>query len=183
MCCREDETPTAMDVERFCSVIVKYLDPPVHSVPTFKSMKMALGYLREELTFWFPDFKLTEHDKSRLSSNLNRLLEEGLLTQEANFERNWVGVHTVRKIASSLFVEALEKGTRNWDVTLARVSCIIIMSSLQTRIGDITDRTTKWDNEQLPYLQYSDIRLKLHKGKELQDLVGQFRIRGEKGRK
>jgi hypothetical protein len=69
----------------------------------------------------------------------------------------------------------------NWDVTLSRITSIVLTAALSTRSGDIATDPT--DNQPLPYLCYKDVTIKLVGGQNIEDLVTEVVIRNEKSKK
>ena len=80
----------------------------------------------------------------------------------------------------AILQDALQNGTRKWDVTISRSLSILLLSSLRCRVGDIAKG--EFDDHSLPFLCWRDIRLKLVGGSEPKDLRG-ITIRNKKGHK
>lgn len=70
---------------------------------------------------------------------------------------------------------ALNQGTMNWDVTLSRITSIVLTGALSARAGDVT--TDALDDQPLPYLCYKDITMKFVGGQEIEDLQAKVVIR------
>ncbi len=115
------------------------------------------------------------------ASTVEQLFAEEHLTKEATVEKNWVGIMIVRRLATVLFEHAMEKGTKNWDLTISKTMSIVLLGALATRVGDICK--TKFDVHDLPFLAYKDVTLQLVGGDNIEQLVGQFVIRNEKNHK
>lgn len=87
----------------------------------------------------------------------------------------------MRKITMAMLVDALSMGTVHWDVTLSKVTSVVVTAAITARAGDIyADRA---DDQPLPYLCYQDIRLKLVEGDNVEHLAAEVVIRNEKGQK
>jgi hypothetical protein len=117
------------------------------------------------LVFYFSDFTLSQHERSRLATTINKLFEEGKLTRSAAREKHFICAFLVRKLASDLFTHALTYGAINWDVTLAKTLSTVLTASLAPRTGDVT--VAPLDVHKVPYLAYQDIKLKLVKGRRI----------------
>lgn len=121
---------------------------------------------------------MSKNERSRLSSTVHQLHSEGKLTKDPTRERLHVGAFLVRKLATAFLDEALRQGTVNWDVTLAKTLSIVLVAALGSRTGDVT--VAPLDTNDLPFLCYQDITLKLSKDGHL---TAQVLLRNEKGDK
>jgi hypothetical protein len=174
-------TLTGEQIERFLDTIVARVVPRSRVVPSYKWLQQGLGHLVNAALFYFKDFTLSKHERSRFSSAIDRLFEEGKLTKGPAEEKHHIGAYLVRKLTSSLFVDALTNGTINWDVTLAKPLSIVITAALASRTGDVA--IALLEIHDLPFLAYKDITLKVEGGHELTSLVAKVVIRNEKGTK
>lgn len=176
------DTPEAEHVERFLSSIVERVKPRSgRQVPSYKWLQQGLGHLVNALVFYFKDFMLSKHERSRIQTTVHQLFQEGKLTKDPAIDHHYIGVFLVRKLSTGLFRNALTNGTINWDVTLAKAFSIVLTSALASRTGDIT--TAPLEEHELPFLCYMDITLKLAKGNNFTNLVADVLIRNEKGDK
>jgi len=112
---------------------------------------------------------------------LDDLTNKGLLTREPTRQKEWVGVILIEAMTTSLLESALTRGTRSWDVTIQKVTSILLCSSLCCRVGDIN--RSLYDDQSLPFLAWKDIELALVTGSEEERFVAKITIRNEKGHK
>jgi hypothetical protein len=144
-------------------------------VPSYDWLKGGFRHLLLALVFHHPKFTLTRHESARISSTIQQLLKGGLLTRDPSRERQWIGAFILRKITTAMVNHALNQGTMNWDVTLSRITSIVLTGALSARAGDVT--TDALDDQPLPYLCYKDITMKFVGGQEIEDLQAKVVIR------
>ena len=170
---------TCHEIEQFLtSIIDKVIPKSEHGVPSLSWMNSGILRLTKSSLIHYSHFHLSDHDKLRIKTLVDGFLKQGKLTNKPARENHWVGVSLVKIMADAILDNALEHGTRNWDVTVQHLLMLILLSSLQCRAGDIT----KWfkDDQPLPFLAYQDVRLKLVGGSSIQDLEARVTIRNEK---
>lgn len=112
---------------------------------------------------------------------MEQLLKDGMLTREPSREHNWVGVHILRNITTAMLNEALTQGTLHRDVTLSRITSLVLVSCVSARAGDLNADIL--DDQPLPYLCYKDVVIKFVGGLEIEDLEAVLTIRNEKSMK
>ncbi|KAM0797621.1 hypothetical protein BDR22DRAFT_432785 [Usnea florida] len=175
--------PDGKTIERFITTIIPLLKPrgPSRLVPAYTTITNALQALKEALLFEYETFMLSDHEKRRISATVQKHLHNGQLTNEPMRIKQWVGAVMVQRVVTAMMVDALDSGTRNWDLTLVKVTAIVLCSALGTRIGDIA--TNRLDDRQFPYLIWEDITVKLVGGSRVQDLIAIVLIRNEKNHK
>lgn len=179
--CSISQTPTGEQIERFLFSIVGLVKPTTNAVPSYDWLQSGLRCLLGSLYFHHSAFSLSRHDSLRISTVIDELAHQGKVTKEPSRQRNWVGVFIVRKIATAMLIDALTRGTLNWDVTLSKLTSIVLTAALLVRSGDIL--ADSLDDQPLPYLCYQDITLKLVGGQDIEHLVAEVVIRNEKGKK
>ena len=166
-------TPTGKDLERFLDTIVRHVTPG-GLVPTKLWMELGLTHLKKALTFYHPEFSLSEHEDLRLGCTINTLWNDGRLTTECR-EREWVGVALVQKMSIALLKNAIEHGTKSWDYTANDILMLVLTASLQCRAGDVL--RSFFDKHPSPYIIYDDIVIKFVGGFQIDNLVGRVKIR------
>ena len=152
-----------------------------HGVPSEGFLQAGLSCLCSSLIFRYKDFHLSRHDRTRIAVLLDDLTNKGLLTREPTRQKEWVGVILIEAMTTSLLESALTRGTRSWDVTIQKVTSILLCSSLCCRVGDIN--RSLYDDQSLPFLAWKDIELALVTGSEEERFVAKITIRNEKGHK
>lgn len=110
---------------------------------------------------------------------MQQLIQNGTVTNNTKHTKEWVGVTLVSRLVAALFEQALEKGTLNWDCTIQKALCVILMSAIACRSGDITRDHN--DTHSDPYLMWQDIEITMSPGgKEVEDLEATVMLRNEK---
>jgi hypothetical protein len=105
--------------------------------PSYCWMALGTGNLCNVLTFHFKLFTLLKHESKRVSVTIDALWHEIRLMKDTSWEKNFVGALLVRKLTAGLIRDALEEGTLNWDVTLAKVLSTLLVASLGAGSGDL----------------------------------------------
>lgn len=129
------------ELERFLSSIVSKVRPRSNEVPAFTWLRGGLRHLIVVLTFHFADFKVSKHDSLRMKTLFQKLLDDGRITREPSRKVQWVGSVLVRRLITVILQEAIECGTGNWDKVIQRVLCLLLISALSCRSGDIMTST------------------------------------------
>jgi hypothetical protein len=101
------------------------------------------------------------------------------------FKKQWVSFMILLEMAKRWFTYALTNGTHSWDITLLKVTSVVLQSALSSRSGDIT-RSQLYEG--LECLCWKDITLRLDDASDksnpsIQDLKGTFLLRFTKGAK
>ena len=89
-------TPTGEDIVRFlCSIVghLTYNKDPSGKVSgvTLTNMRSGMSCLTAALTFYYPNFSLSPHNRSRISSAMNTLLLNGEITRSTKQQKSWFG--------------------------------------------------------------------------------------------
>jgi hypothetical protein len=100
-------------------------------------MSNGIASLVAACTFEYEDFHLSEHDLARIETQKDSLVKDEKLTREPIRVKQWIGVILVRLMAVTIMEEALKEGTYSWDATIHKVLALLLLSSLQCRVGDI----------------------------------------------
>jgi hypothetical protein len=180
--CSAGVVPVGDDLERFFSTIVSRVQPRTNQVPAYSWLKGAISRTIQNCVFYHKNFTLSPHERLRIATLLDSLLQEGKLTQDPSWERNWAGVVVVRQLVSSLFNQAFEEGTMTWDITIAKCLSIILVAAIGARSGDVT--MAPLNQHALPFLAYKDVVIKMRKGgSTIDDLHAVLTLRNEKGYK
>jgi hypothetical protein len=148
---------------------------------SIRSLKTGLSCVIKASTFYYPDFRLTNHDSSRIDSMFQTLLLQKKVTEEIKTDQKWVGAFVVSKLIRRMYERALDSGVSNWDVTLAKIQSILLVAALACRVGDINEGMR--DRHENPFLMYEDLTVKLVGGDDIQNMVMMVRMRNNKGQK
>ena len=177
-----DKAPSAEDVQRFLTAILNKVQPRSdHGVPSFVWLQHGIFSITQSTLFHYPNFRLSSHDSLRISTLIDGFVKDGKLTRKPARQRQWIGANLVKNMADAVMDDALKNGTLNWDVTVRDLLILILSSALQCRAGDILK--DKFDDHELPFIAYGDIRLKLANGMQIEHLEALVTIRNEKGAK
>ncbi|UPX16703.1 uncharacterized protein EKO05_0007091 [Ascochyta rabiei] len=176
-----NDLPKSEELERFFTTIVSRVKPRTNQVPAYSWLKSGVGFTIESCVFYHDKFTLSPHERLRISSLIDSLLQQGKVTQDPSWERSWAGVVVVRKLIHSLVTQAFQYGTMTWDIVLAKCLSIVLVSALGARAGDVT--VAPRDQHTLPYLVYKDVIIKMKEGSTIDDLVAVVTLRNEKGDK
>lgn len=129
-----------------------------HGVPSEGFLPAGLGCLCNSLIFRLQGLPpLTPRSDSNRGVARRSNKEETIDQRNPRGRRKWVGVILVEAMTTSLLESALTRGTRSWDVTIQKVTSILLCSSLCCRVGDINRST--YDDQPLPFLAWKDIEL------------------------
>ena len=180
---RSIEAPvTSHHIQRFLVAIVRRVTSKSNDVPSYGWMTQGFTSLMNGLHFYRKDMTpFDRHERERLAHTIQCLLNEGKITTSLSRKPEWVGVHILRHIVTTVMMNALRNGTINWDVTLSKMTSLLLLSSTCARVGDLYYHHL--DKQPFPYLIYKDIVLKFVGGSDLEHLMANITIRNEKGKK
>ena len=124
--------------ECFITTIIPLLKPGNSTgVPSYSTIRGSVWRLSQSLVFHYKDWTLSAHERMRIDTLLHKYLQDGQLANEPRRIKQWVGALVVQKIAMAMLVDALSNGCHNWDVTLQKVTSVVLCAALQARVGDI----------------------------------------------
>lgn len=128
---------------------------------TFIWVKFGVRTLISYGTFtWKNDqFNFTSHDHSIIRTFVDRAGTEGRLTRGYQKQRSWISFMTVSRLVREFLEHALSKGTRSWDIVVAKCLSVTLVSALGCRAGDVM-RAEGYSNDET--LHWCDIRLVLN---------------------
>ena len=178
-------TPNSEDIIRFLAGYVQ-----VHTktgrgasgTAKYDTIKHAIIYLHKGLLFRHPNYKITSHEASRIQATVDTLLRDGFLTKEMGRSREPAGAVVARRLVTALLTDSIVKGTYSWSETLNDAACLLLISCLHCRSGDIIG-DTKDTRPDLPGLRYSDLELVVGPGGGLKDVQMRIRMRSSKNHK
>lgn len=168
---------------RFIETIVHNLRTRIPGKPVIsrRTIVSGLGCLNHTLTEEFAQFKITQHEAKKIESLLNRLEQEGKLVSGVWKEKQFLGTASVRKLAIAWLTDALENGTRAWDITIMKLTSVLTVSACAARGGDIM-LSSHYKNTEA--LTWADLDLRLNESSNSADaLTLTVQIRYEKGSK
>lgn len=119
-------------------------------------IKNAERSLNKSFTFKYPDWELTSRDAVRIDSVIQQLLNDNRITKDPIRERQWIQSQIITKLATAAFTEALQRGTKDWDATLADVFSLTLQAAMASRSGDFK-RSSGWDADKC--LKWQDLEL------------------------
>ncbi|KAM6513417.1 hypothetical protein FALCPG4_015840 [Fusarium falciforme] len=178
-------TPDCDYLERFLTTIVKHIrsrnpDPEKNAV-SFETISQGLELVTKHCIFEYKDFKLDRHDRSRLSSTVERMIKEGVVTREpARAELMWITWDIIHRMNIAILRDAIDNGVLSWDYTIYKVLFLSFQCALACRVGDIM-KTGLY--ESTICLQYRDVKIKLLKQGSEEKLWAVVTLRALKGQK
>lgn len=119
-------------------------------------IKNALVQLDRSLSFHYADYNLSRHGRLRIEATIQKLLDDGQITQDPVREKQWLTCQVVKKLATAVVSDAVQNGTRSWDFTLAGTFSLVLQAALSSRSGDFK-RSSHYTGDE--YLKWQDIEL------------------------
>jgi len=151
--------PTSQDIERFLPVIVKYIRGyGENGVPGYAYIRGGLKHLIVCLQFRFAKFSLIKHERLRIASVVNELLDSGKITKNSTHEKHWITAQLIDKLTRSVFEQALTKGTLSWDVVISKCLSLVLQSAIAGRAGEVM---RSQDYEEVICLRYEHVNMKV----------------------
>jgi hypothetical protein len=128
---------------RFLDSIIGKIKPGYKGKPApgKELITKAIEVLSAYGTFTYPPntgYKLTSHDASHLQTWLDDAKKAGRLTHGRWEKRVWLNFMTVSRMGKAWLEHHLKNGTWSWDVTIARLLSIVLITSIGMRNGDVT---------------------------------------------
>ncbi|KAF4632684.1 hypothetical protein G7Y89_g5445 [Cudoniella acicularis] len=114
---------------------------------------------------------------TRINTHLNHLVEQKKLIRGTWFKKNWLGFRIVLLIAEAWVKSTMEHGTSSWDITLSKLTSVVLQGALSSRSGDIT-RSQLYEG--LECLCWGDITLELKGEPSVQNLRAKLTLRFQK---
>ncbi|KAI9821537.1 MAG: hypothetical protein M1826_000614 [Phylliscum demangeonii] len=172
-------------VLRFADSVGRHITPRAidQAVPSLLTIKRGLFYVLHGLQFRHAKFKASRHDIHRLDTVVDSLAKKGLLTRGQWRPHQWIGLALLAKLGRSWIQAGIDHGCISWDVQIARLGSIALMSALNCRSGQVA-RSAGYTGEE--FLAWKDVQLRWDgDGAELNvdRLVARVTLRFEKGRK
>lgn len=150
--------PTSEDVVRFIDCLPSHLQSRhADGKIGFSVIKNAELQLDRALTFEYPDWSLARRDGYRIDATIQGLLDRGEITKDPAREKQWITYEIIHKLATAVLSDAVQNGTKNWDITLAGTFSLVFQAALAARSGDITKSVGYKGDE---YLKWQDIDLR-----------------------
>lgn len=123
----------------------------------FSVIKNAELQLDRALTFEYPNWSITRRGGYRIDAAIQGLLDKGEITKDPVREKQWITYEVVHKLATAVLSDAVQTGTKNWDLTLAGTFSFVFQAALAARSGDIMKSVGYKGDE---YLKWQDIELR-----------------------
>jgi hypothetical protein len=112
--------------------------------------------LERSLAFHYADWKLSRHDVLRIGATIQQLLNDGLITKDPVREKQWLTCQVVKKLVTAVLMDAIQNGTKCWDMTVAGCFSLVLQAALCSRAGDFMRSKHYTGGE---YLKWEDIQL------------------------
>ncbi|OBT84860.1 hypothetical protein VE02_05892 [Pseudogymnoascus sp. 03VT05] len=154
--------PTGRHLERFFTIVpskVQTYSP--HGKPSLVWIKHGVSSLIGGLIFKHETFRLSSHGRSRLSTTIDKLLKDGVITAKPARVAQWVTAALVIRLCDSYLLDALNNGTKSWSITLSRLLSMVLMAACASRAGEI-GRSAKYVKMECLCFKDVDIRFNEH---------------------
>ncbi|KAE8448563.1 hypothetical protein EG329_009444 [Mollisiaceae sp. DMI_Dod_QoI] len=181
--------PTGDDIFRYLDTIVRNTKTKIAGKPAASLSVIRAIWARLIKLLKFRHEKLLEvytpSHVTRIEIHLDQLVNQGKLIRGTWFKKQWVSFMVLLEMAKRWFTFALTNGTRSWDITLLKVTSVVLQSALSSTSGDVT-RSQLYEG--LECLCWKDITLCLADASNrskpsVQNLRGTFLLRFTKGAK
>ncbi|KAI9821003.1 MAG: hypothetical protein M1826_000782 [Phylliscum demangeonii] len=185
-CMLTTEGPPPMEtVLRFANTIVRHITPKAidKAVPSAMTIRQGLSIVLQGLEWRHAGFEPSRQDIRRLDTVLDALRKEGLVTLGQSRPNQWVGLAVLSKLGRSWIQAAIDHGCISWDVQIARLLSIALMSALNCRSGEVA-RSAGYTGEE--FLAWEDVELSWDGDfaePNVDRLVARVTLRFEQGRK
>ncbi|RDL39906.1 uncharacterized protein BP5553_04246 [Venustampulla echinocandica] len=173
------------DVLRFFDTIIGRLKP--HSrgkpVPSSEYIVSGFGHIASYGTFTYTEasgYKLTANDGARLQTWLDDAIKAGRLTKGRWKKKVWLNYIIVSRMTRAWLDHYLQFGARNWDLVIAKLLSIVLITAVGMRVGDVT-RSLGYDGIQ--YVKYKDITLEVIEEAKLANIKARITLSYMKGMK
>ncbi|KAK9372787.1 uncharacterized protein V1513DRAFT_466306 [Lipomyces chichibuensis] len=176
---------TGDDVLRFFDSIIGKLRPVGRDKPAVIDDVVISGFslISDYGTFTYPKssgYELTKHDGIRLQTFIDVAVRDKRLTRGLWNRRVWLNFMIVSRMGRAWLEHHHNHGTWNWDITLARLMSVVLVTSLGCRAGDAA-RSQYYEG--MEFLQYRHVELLLEGEPKFENLRAQIKIEFAKGSK
>jgi hypothetical protein len=150
-------------------------------IPLRISVQKGVMSLISALTFEYPEFNLSKHERSRIDALIDGLSAEGkLLRGRRRKKLEWIGVSIIEKMSRSWLQAALDDGCLSWDIIIHKALNFVLQSALGCRGGELA----KSKGYTVEFMQWSHLVMKVLPGENLLDNVElTCQLKFEKGKK
>jgi hypothetical protein len=108
------------------------------------------------ITLKYPDRATSRNDKLKVDAAVQELLDTDQVTNDPVREKLWIGCVMIQKLATAVLSDAVQQGTKNWDLTIASTFSIVLQAALASRSGETT-RSAGYTGDE--YMKWQDIEL------------------------
>jgi hypothetical protein len=176
---------TGDDVLRFLDTIIGKLRRHSRDKPVPSSEYIVGGFAQISAygTFTYKEesgYKLTVNDAARLQTWLDDAVKAGRLTKGRWKKKVWLNYTIVSRMTKAWLNHHLRFGARNWDLVIAGLLSIVLVTGVGMRVGDVT-RSSAYDG--LEYVKYKDIQLKVVGEAKLSNIKARITLSYMKGMK
>lgn len=146
----------------------------------WSTLKSAEYSLNHSLTFHYQGWALSKRDAVRIDALLIKHLRDGRVTKHPYIQKQWISAMLVRQMVMALFRNAINNGTRSWDVVVHKCLSLVLQAATSSRTGDIRQSSHYKDPV---YLRWEHIVIKMKKTPEkpsMRMLIKLFHTKGHK---
>ncbi|KAF8854058.1 hypothetical protein BDZ45DRAFT_806147 [Acephala macrosclerotiorum] len=176
---------TGDDVLRFLDTAIGRLRPHSRDKPVPSSEYIVGGFkhISSYGTFTYKEasgYKLTVNDAARLQTWLDDAIKAGRLTKGRWKKKVWLNFTIVSRMTRAWLNHHYRFGARNWDLVIAGLLSIVLITAVGMRVGDVT-RSSGYDGIQ--YVKYKDINLRVTGEAKLANVKARITLSYMKGMK
>ncbi|KAI6796652.1 hypothetical protein KC361_g4349 [Hortaea werneckii] len=171
---------TSDDLIRFLASIVGKLQLMQNKpAPNLTTIKSAIKFLHSYGIFTWREFSWTKHDSSRVRAWLDQTVRNKQLVRGTWQKKTYVGFAVLSRLVRAYLRHTFEQGCGSFDIVVAKVLSVVLISSLGARAGDVA-RSLHASAEQT--LQFRHITLSIQ-GEEprFENLVATIELEFTKG--
>jgi hypothetical protein len=119
-------------------------------------IRRAVTEVRRALELEYPDWSINRNGRLQIDAVIQELLDTDQITKDPAREKQWITCVMIHKLATAVLSDAVQQGTKNWDLTLVGTFSIVFQAALASRSGEIArskgytgDEHMKWEDIEL----------------------------------
>ncbi|KAL8881632.1 MAG: hypothetical protein Q9198_001197 [Flavoplaca austrocitrina] len=173
------------DILRFIDTIIDHMRPNIigKSAVSEKTVTSGIMALVKYGQFRWEDFKWTAYSQSRMTSWLDQCVKSQRLLRGRWSERVFVGQVMIARICKSWVQHALDRGVSSWDLHIAALLNLTLLSACTARPGDIGQ---SYGYQGTEFVKWEDVELLVDKDPDVEcgyRIQGRITLKYEKGKK
>ena len=148
-----------------------------------KSVTNGITTLVKYGQFRWEDFRWTAYNQSRMTTWLDQCVKSHRLLRGRWYERVFVGQVMIARICKSWVQYALDRGVSSWDLHIAALLNLTLLSACVARPGDV-GRSSGYKGSE--FVKWEDIEMLVDKNPKVEcgyHIRGRITLKYEKGKK